>query len=200
MVLGKIREEGIPLDVNLLFDEDTIDSDSEDSDSDDQDVTTGQQAMDIVPSSEPISSPYSVCIKAQLDTLYDNDNLDILLHQFLDLTFSLYRQQKVSSTPSLACVRSVASLFVTFILRWPTKRDHALNTLLYYHRKANKYSNFSFLHVLWQAWLEGGSGLSLFGATNGHIINHLQEGMQEIIGNSYATFIFLPLTIFFSII
>ncbi|KAI8331154.1 hypothetical protein BC941DRAFT_160892 [Chlamydoabsidia padenii] len=139
-------------------------------------MTAGYQAMDI----SPTTTNYSQCIKNQLDTLYDNDNLDILLHQFLDLTFSLYGQQESSSTSSLDAIRSVASLFVTFILRWPTKKDHALNTLLYYHRKSNKNTHVSFLHILWQTWLEGGSGSSVFDESSGHIMDHLQDAVQEI--------------------
>ncbi|ORZ21131.1 hypothetical protein BCR42DRAFT_406881 [Absidia repens] len=154
-----------------------LDSESEESDSDDGKIATRHHNLE---TSASDTTNYNTYVKLQLAALFSSDSLDILLHQFLNFTFELYNEQGAISPSSLTVIRSVASLFVSFIIRWPTKKDHALNTLLYYHLRIAKQNEVSFLQILWQGWLHGGNGLSVFDESKGQIMDHLQEAIQTI--------------------
>ncbi|KAI8085862.1 uncharacterized protein B0P05DRAFT_534008 [Gilbertella persicaria] len=94
-----------------------IDQDSDSSD-DDDDNDNDDVVMQEAKQPSLVISPL---ILARLESLYASDRIHELLYSFI--------QQQQSG------IESIASFFNTLMLRWPSKKDSILNTLLYKSRQ-----------------------------------------------------------------
>lgn len=156
--------------INLHY---IIDSSDEDEDDEDND-------KDIVMKESSATS--STCtaaslIRARLDALYDSPYINQLL----------YRLLQVASTDNTSeTIQSISSLFNTFMLRWPMKKDSIFNTLLY-------KSSQRLLQILWVSW-SGSAEATLFN-DDANIISNLTEAVNCIttstISHSWSTLFLL---------
>lgn len=164
-----------------------VDSDSEESDVDEDNMNVDQYIE--FNSSNDINKQ----IKHKLTVLFNNENLGKLLHQFVDMTFERYTQQQQTENQSIntysSAVGSMANLIITLLIRWPSKKDTILNTLLYsYHDQTNvtTKNDQSLLQILWVSWLVSNK-CGIFDESKVNIMDHLTEAVDTVLGKYYNT-------------
>ncbi|CAO3643333.1 unnamed protein product [Cunninghamella blakesleeana] len=157
-------------------------SDSEESDVNDDSMNVDQQIQ--FNSSNDINNQ----IKNKLTVLFNNENLGRLLHQFVNMSFeqSTHKQQgqQIENQSNIysSAIGSMANLINTLLIRWPSKKDTILNTLLYsYHDQTKTTKNDqSLLQVLWVSWLVRNE-CGIFDESKANIMNHLTEAADTIL-------------------
>ncbi|KAI7903093.1 uncharacterized protein BX663DRAFT_536455 [Cokeromyces recurvatus] len=118
----------------------------------------------LVPSVSPL-------IKERLESIYDSKRIRHLLYQFMQLVIT-HKENDIM-------IESISSFFNTLILRWPTKKDTILNTLLY---KSLSNAQDLLLPILWSSWSKSLEA-QLFN-DDCHIISRLSEATQFLLTNS----------------
>ncbi|KAI8083325.1 uncharacterized protein B0P05DRAFT_51125 [Gilbertella persicaria] len=133
------------------------DSSDDDDDNDDDDV--------VMQEAKQPSLVISPLILARLESLYASDRIHELLYSFI--------QQQQSD------IESIASFFNTLMLRWPSKKDSILNTLLY---KSRQKTTQPLIHVLWESW-----STTAMVFNEEHIMLHLDTAVKSLMdGNQWS--------------
>ncbi|GAA5813710.1 hypothetical protein MFLAVUS_007197 [Mucor flavus] len=123
------------VDPSVANQPDVMDQESDVSDDEDGDTIMKE------PIFKPATTESSVSpmIRARLELLYDSDRVNNLLYRFMQLASRV--------TNNTEAIQSISSFFNTLMLRWPTKKDTILNTLLY-----KSINTHHFLQLLWNSW------------------------------------------------
>lgn len=160
------------VDPSVANQPDVMDQESDASDDEDGDTIMKEQTF------EPATTESSVSpmIRARLELLYDSDRVNNLLYRFMQLASRV--------TNNTEAIQSISSFFNTLMLRWPTKKDTILNTLLY-----KSINTHHFLQLLWNSW-SGSKEAELF-KNDQSIMANLSGAVKSITGNIVILYFFL---------